>query len=266
MVTVPANTVEPVGSYFVCGTPRTGTSLLLGLLESTGIAGHPQAYFRAPDESLWAERWRIPRTRGGGFDYGDYVRAALAHGRTSNSVFGAKLMWGTLEEMIDKLRTVTPEPPGEDVDLLIRTFGRPRFVHVRRDDVLAQAVSWLRAEQTDTWYVGGNGEIGSTSGTGQAPSYDRRRISDLMQVIDEHNAAWDSWFASVAVLPYRVRYEDLAADTTAVTRGILDFLGLQLLDGHPIVPRHHRQADELNDQWAARYRAHLPEPTWNPNQ
>jgi len=35
-----------------------------------------------------------------------------------------------------------------------------RFVYLRRADVVAQAVSWLRAEQTGTWYVGGNGEIG----------------------------------------------------------------------------------------------------------
>jgi LPS sulfotransferase NodH len=45
-------------SYFVCATPRTGSSLLLGLLESTGVAGRPQAYFREPDEPLWADRWR----------------------------------------------------------------------------------------------------------------------------------------------------------------------------------------------------------------
>jgi len=35
-----------------------------------------------------------------------------------------------------------------------------RFVYLRRADVVAQAVSWLRAEKTGTRYVGGNGEIG----------------------------------------------------------------------------------------------------------
>jgi LPS sulfotransferase NodH len=246
--------VQPVDSYFVCGTPRTGSSLLLGLLESTGIAGRPQAYFRAPDERAWAQRWQVPRTRGGGFHYGDYVRAALVQGRTANGVFGAKLMWGTLEEMIDKLTTVTPELAGEEIRLLTRTFGATRCVYVRRDDRLAQAVSWLRAEQTGTWYIGGNGEISGTGGTGRAPIYDRHRITELIQTIDEHNAAWEAWFASVEVQPYRVRYEELAADPAAVTRAILDFLGLHLPEGRVIAPRHHRQSDELNEQWAARYR------------
>jgi hypothetical protein len=95
-VTMWMDAAEHVDSYFICATPRTGSSLLLGSLESTGVAGRPQAYFRAPDESLWAERWRIPRTSQGGFDYAEYVRAALATGRTENGVFGAELMWGTL--------------------------------------------------------------------------------------------------------------------------------------------------------------------------
>ena len=87
-----SRTKPPVDSYFVCGTPRTGSSLLLGLLESTGVAGRPQAYFREPDEPLWADRWQVPRSADGGFDYADSVRAALAAGRTGNGVFGAKLM------------------------------------------------------------------------------------------------------------------------------------------------------------------------------
>jgi len=76
----------------------------------------------------------------------------------------------------------------------------------------------------------------------------------LIQVIDEHNAAWERWFASVGVSPHLVRYEDLAADPVAVTLGVLDSLGLQLPPGHEIRVRHRRLADDLNTQWIARYR------------
>jgi LPS sulfotransferase NodH len=252
---MPMDAAEHVDSYFICATPRTGSSLLLGLLEATGVAGRPQAYFREPDELLWADRWQIPRTSDGGFDYADYVRAALAAGRTENGVFGAKLMWGTLDEMVDKLRTVYPDLAGEDVRLLNRAFGRTRFVYLRRDDVLAQAVSWLRAEQTDTWYTGGNGEIGNIGGSGRSPSFDSNRIGQLIQMIDEHNTAWEEWFTMFDIQPHVVRYEELDADMVGVTRGILSFLGFDLFDGRAIAPRHKRQADELNDQWIDRYRA-----------
>ncbi|RKN42080.1 Stf0 family sulfotransferase [Micromonospora endolithica] len=245
-----------VDSYFVCGTPRTGSSLLLGLLESTGVAGHPQAYFRSPDESLWADRWRLPRTPDGGFSYADFVRAALATGRTPNGVFGAKLMWGTLDELVAKLAPVYPGLRGDDVGLLERTFGHSRFVFLRRDDVLAQAVSWLRAEQTGRWFVGGNGEISGDAVGGNEPHFDLDGIRGFVATIREHNAAWEAWFAACGIRPHRVRYEDLDRDMTQTVRDILGHLGLDVpAGGVPVVARHRRQADDLNARWIARYRA-----------
>ncbi len=242
--------------YFVCATPRTGSSLLLGLLGSTGVAGHPQAYFRAPDEPLWADRWQLPRTPDGGFRYADYVRAALAAGRTGNGVFGAKLMWGTLDEVVDKLSAVHPELAGDDVALLDRTFGHTRFIYLRRDDVLAQAVSWLRAEQSGTWYVDGNGETGGADGSaGTAETFDAEGIGHFTDVIRQHNAAWQAWFSSSRIRPHVVRYEDLDTDMAGTTHGILAFLGLDLPPGRPIVARHRRQADGVTREWVQRYRA-----------
>jgi LPS sulfotransferase NodH len=244
-----------VDSYFICATPRTGSSLLCGLLASTGVAGRPEAYFRVPDERLWAGRWGLDVDA---FDYADYVRAALAAGRTGNGVFGAKLMWGTLDRVVDGLAMVHPELAGADGALLRRAFGRTAFVHLRREDVLAQAVSWLRAEQTHLWYVG------DTGANREPPRYDADGIDDLLRTIDAHQAAWDEWFAAYEVEPHRVRYEDLAADPVGVTRGILDVLGLDLPAGTTIRPRHRRQADDLNAEWISRHRAGVTLPTSPP--
>jgi len=250
---MPSSADEPLDSYFVCATPRTGSSLLLGLLESTGVAGRPEAYFRAPDEPMWADRWRMPRTPGGGVDNADFVRRARAAGTTGNGVFGAKLMWGTLDEVFDKLGAVHPDLAGQDVALLERAFGHCRFGYLRRDDVLAQAVSWLRAEQTGTWYVGDAGR------NDREPSFDPAGIGGLVRLIDEHNAAWERWFSSSGIRPHRVCYERLGADLAGVTRGILYFLGLDLPDGAAIAPRHERQADDLNERWIERYRTTVTE-------
>jgi trehalose 2-sulfotransferase len=69
-----------VNGYLLCGTPRTGSTLLCGLLRSTNLAGRAASYFRLPDEQAWANRWRLPRDADGAFNYGDYVRAAVATG------------------------------------------------------------------------------------------------------------------------------------------------------------------------------------------
>jgi LPS sulfotransferase NodH len=236
-------------AYLICATPRTGSTLLCGLLWSTEVAGRPESYFRLPDEQWRADGWRLPRNAAGDFDYGDYVRAAVVAGSTPNGVFGARIMWGTLEEIVAKLGTVYPDLGGADLDLLTRAFGGSQFVHLWREDIVAQAVSWARAEQTSFW------QDGDTALPGHESRFDFEQIHALVQTIAAHNAAWRDWFDAFDVQPHPVRYEDLVADPAGVTRGILDFLGLHLPADRVIVPGTRRQADQITYDWIARYRA-----------
>lgn len=252
------NAAPDIDAYLICATPRTGSTLLCGLLESTGVAGRPESYFRQPDERSWAARWGIASAPGARFSYADYVRGARAEGRTPNGVFAARIMWGTLDEVIGKLAATYPDSPASDVDLLTRAFGRTRFVYLWRQDVLAQGVSWLRAEQTGVWFQAAPAPS-TPAETETEPRFDLGRISELTRMIDEHNAAWQSWFASSGVRPYQVRYEDLDADPVGVTLDVLGFLGLELPPGREVLVCHQRLADELNAEWIERARAGLAE-------
>jgi len=40
--------LSSINAYLICGTPRTGSTLLCDLLRATGIAGRPESYFRLP--------------------------------------------------------------------------------------------------------------------------------------------------------------------------------------------------------------------------
>ena len=42
--------------YVICGTPRTGSTLLCGLLASTKMAGDPHWFYRRQNIAEWAER------------------------------------------------------------------------------------------------------------------------------------------------------------------------------------------------------------------
>lgn len=241
-------------SYLICSTPRTGSTLLCGLLASTKVAGRPESYFREPDEQSWASRWEIVRSPDGTFEFSDFVRAALAAGRTENGVFAARIMWGTMDHLVDRLATVYPSRAGGDLDLLNQAFGDTRFIYLRRDDVLAQAVSWQRAEQTDVWHQTVGEESKQPEGE---PRFHFDQIRELAEMIEEHNAAWGAWFASVGIQPHMVRYEDLDADPVGVAREVLAFLGLELPAGRPIKTRNRRLADELSARWIDRYRTEL---------
>jgi len=195
-----------IDSYLICATPRTGSSLLCGLLDSAG--------------------------------------------GTANGVFAARMMWGTMDEVIAHLAPIHPDHAGSDVGLLTAAFGRTRFVYLRRGNVLAQAVSLLRAEQTDVWF--------ETAGERQQPSgmpgFDFGQIRERVRLIEEHNAGWEQWFAAAGIRPFPVTYEELDADPVSIASGVLGFLGLDLPAGGEITVRHKRLADDLNAQWIASYR------------
>lgn len=156
-------------------------------------------------------------------------------------------MWGTLDEMIIKLRAVSKHLDARELDLLTETFGHLRFCHLRRGDTLAQAVSWARAEQTSYWHPGDT--------LLRQPCFDFEQIHHLVETVEEHNRAWEDWFATFDIRPHQVIYEALIADMVGVTRGVLDFLGLDPLADRAIVSGHRRQADALNTEWMTRYRA-----------
>jgi LPS sulfotransferase NodH len=252
MPPVPAPDLERTDSYLICATPRTGSSLLCGLLDSTGVAGHPESWFRRQGEREFASGWSISDPSDGTCGYADYFRAATAAGSTANGVFAARIMWGTMDEVTTHLAPVYPDQAGSAAGLLSAAFGRTRFVYLRRGDAIAQSVSLLRAEQTGVW--------SETAGPRQEPTaephFDFSQVRDLVWQIEDDNAAWEAWFAAEGIQPYRVRYEELDADPVRVASGVLSFLGLDLPADREITVRHKRLADELNAQWIESYRLH----------
>jgi LPS sulfotransferase NodH len=226
-----------VGSYLLCGTPRTGSTLLCDLLRSTGVAGRPESYFRQPDEAAWRTRLGVPPAAG----YRAFAAAVARAGTTPNGVFGARVMWGSLDRVVAELG-----PAETDLQALESAFGPLQLIHLRRDDAVAQAVSWARAEQTGYWQ---HGDTATTT-----PRLDVDQIDALVRTVHEHEAAWADWFARQGVRPHHLTYEELVRDPGAAVRGILTHLGLSTPDGWMPVLRHRRQADDLNASWVSAHR------------
>src|SRR4051812_2522444 len=159
-------TLCPSLVYFVCATPRSGSTLLCKSLAATGVAGRPEEYFerlrhsglpREPREYFDADAdpdvlALLPPTRSG-----DPSRAELPaelprylrEGTTPNGVFGAKMMWGYLDDLLGRLGTTSAAPDAPAA--LEGILGPLRYVHVTRRDKVAQAVSLWRAVQTRAW-------------------------------------------------------------------------------------------------------------------
>src|SRR5689334_17958167 len=87
--------MRPTLSYFICATPRSGSTLLADGLFFTRIAGQPQEYFEENWEKAWIRRLGITSDL-------DYFHKVLTQ-VTPNGVFGSKVFWFQLEFIAKKL-------------------------------------------------------------------------------------------------------------------------------------------------------------------
>jgi LPS sulfotransferase NodH len=232
----------PTASVFVCGVPRSGTSLLAHLLASTGVAGHPSEWFWREDVERNTKAWGVT-------SWDEYLDRVLERATTPNGVLGAKVMWGYLDDLLFRLRIRTRSYDAPDLAVLASVFPRPRFVWLTREDTVAQAVSWAKAIQSGSW-------ASHQPVTGEV-EFDFEQVDWLHHEVRIHDGSWRRWFAAQGVEPFHLTYEQLCAEAERTILRVLAWLGLEPLAGARIEPppELYKQADAINADWAARYRA-----------
>ena len=215
-------------SYVVCSVPRSGSSLLCELLCNTDTAGAPTEFFDPEQMEQFRARW-------GASSFGEYVAQLLDRKTGPNGVFGMKVHWGQLHHILDEADLAT-------------LFPALRHVYIRREDQLRQAISWVRALQTNQW--------ASTHASRDEPAFDRARIDRYIERIRDEDACWEDYFAHQSISPHRVVYEELVENPTSVVRDTLEFLGVAgAREALPTPPTLEQQADSLTEEWVALYGA-----------
>jgi LPS sulfotransferase NodH len=223
--------VEPVVSYMVCSQPRSGSSLLCELLANTLHAGMPAEYLRLDRMTMLKRRWSVET-----FD--EYLRELVGRKTSPNGVCGLKAHWGQFEQ-------VRGDP--EQAAVFARRLPDIRYIHVRREDHLRQAISLVRALQTGTWST-------LAAPADRSAVFDREDIARKIVRVQQEEAAWERFFEQEGIAAHRVGYEELANAPDQTTRGVLEFLGVELPPAFGFdPPLMQRQSDELSEEWVARY-------------
>lgn len=226
-------------TYIICSTPRTGSTLLCELLSSTGVAGNPHSYFRAQDMDRRASDWGLPKA----WSFDAYLEAVRRLTATPNGVLGLRIMWGTLDEILDQLRLMYENT--EARALLEEAFGNTKYIHLRREDVVAQAISLFKAEASNYWH---STQSGPPSG---AVGYNHDEIANRVESLQNDDAAWTRWFESLDIEPLQISYEALDSDPVATSRKVLNYLGLAYRGD--ITAPNLKLADQSSEHWKQRF-------------
>jgi trehalose 2-sulfotransferase len=242
-------------SYIIAATPRSGSTLLCDLLSGTGIAGQPQSYYRREDIMDYARTWGVPPPD----QIGDvaferaYLEAVRRAGTAQTGIFGLRVMWVTMPQLSARLRIIHPDPR-DDAALFDTAFGKPRYIHLSRQDKVAQAISLLKAEQSGLWHRAADGTERERSAPPAPLVYDADRLASLVRVLETGDAAWNAWFARHGIQPLRLTYEALAATPRAALAQVLSALGLDPRLAASADTMTAKLADETSVAWARRFR------------
>lgn len=242
----------------IASVERTGSTLLCSILRGTKLAGTPIEYLNIQTNNFarFREAHGVPRlkphlraigtartTLGRRFPWRNidwfepdswrgYLEAIARVNMTPNGVFGVKMHWNQYERhMLDQ---------GLDVN-----FWRAPvcWVRITRRDEIRQAISFVRAAQTESW--------NSSMQAKHDPHYDATAIIAALDRIEHENTCWSRYFERHHVRFLHITFEDLTNDTESTVRRVLGHIG----ESVQIVPEPQTrpQSDGINSQWAQRF-------------
>jgi LPS sulfotransferase NodH len=212
--------------YVVATTRRSGSTYFCHSLWQTGLLGAPMEYFSLQHVMLdLGARLKA-------YNPYDYLNAIIAHRTSPNGVFGIKLMPDHMAQM-------------RALSIVVRS---PNMIYLQRRDVVAQAVSYVKAMQTRKWNT-------MYPDTNHKPVYKYEAIQRAINMIKAEGKFWDDWFNHCGVIPTHVYYEDFVSQPNRVLKDLLDRFGIVEDDSKRIqMPKIEKQSDEINKQWIIRFR------------
>lgn len=217
---------RPAVTYFVCSTPRCGSSVLCEALCLTEMAGVPTEYFDAETREGFSAAWQVQSD--------DYLPTLLRKKTTPNGVFGCKTHFHQYQEAFG-------------IEALPQLGSSVRYIWLSRRDVIRQAVSYWKAIETNQWAT-------THQCLNESPRFDFEQIDRLRKQIEYEQSQWQLFFDRHAIEPLRITYEEAVGWIPDVVAECFRYLSLD----PSRVPSEFsltlkKQADALSEEWVRLY-------------
>jgi LPS sulfotransferase NodH len=240
--------MTPVRSYIIWFTQRVGSTLLTQALEDTGVAGRPREWLNGEHTdaaTLRATLWR--------------------DGTTANGVLGVK--YGMTRSLHARCTMHFSSLAGsDDKAAWDSVFPRCKHLFMTRRNRVRLAVSWWRAIQSGEWHRPTRDgtvvdAVAPRASSGLLEKYDAAALDHLVREVSLREAAIQEVFDRWHITPYTIVYEDFIARYEQTLRDVLAFLEVPSHESLAIPsPSFAPTADDIAEQWYARYCAERPLP------
>jgi len=209
--------------------------------------GHPEEYF-------------IPWMNSRDHQWSRSFSSIVKRGTGENGRFAIKVMANQLKHInhgllqIDEFSELGPDP-------FLKVFEDCHFVHLRRRNIVKQAVSRYVSQQTRINHLK-DGEAGFTPGRvthdpealKKDVAFDAEKIYEHATNIAIENRMWHNKFSAAGIDPLTFWYEDVVKDrTTAYLNQICDHFGLENVPDVSQLRTLRRMANHVNASLVERF-------------
>ncbi len=214
----------------ICFTNRSGSNLLAEGIERYSNAAYGGEYFNHPSVIGFCRKRKIN-------SFSEFCIRLQNHtlGKSKKRIFCTKLGQSQLY-FLTKIKALPYLLPN------------PKFVLIKRRDVLAQAVSFSIANQTLKWN-------NKQEGNGEKAVFQQDDIAKRVKAIVTANAYFDEYFALTGEKCFQFYYEDLVEGFNGKMSELISNLGLEQV----ATPEYSaislkRQGNSINQQYSDRMR------------
>ncbi len=232
-------------------TPRSGSWLLSDYLSQTGAFAPVREYFHVNYVAALSREYGLSTCAITG-EYIDEIRRRSTGG---GALFGAKIHWLQINQLVDSLRQIHPSLANAPAPELIEaSLPAARYIHLTRGDKTRQAISMFRAMRSDQWWeLAEPPTVEPAERSGPAPVPDYLAVRWFEDDLRSEDGEWRRYFEVFGIVPFTITYEELATDPYPALEAIFDWLEIPGPNLQGLRPRVRRQADAETERTLADY-------------
>jgi len=218
--------------YFLCMTPRSGSSYIADVLQQTQTVGDCAEHFPAEYGG------QVPSWMTACKDFRE-VFEKLQQRSSPSAWFGIK---GSLTQFFPLM--------------CAGVFGNPtmqiRYLYLRREDLIAQAISLSRAIKTGEWH--------STYAHCSDPEISMDELITNLRLLRRMEADWEVIFSVLGIMPLRLTYEQCLNSPFDTFESIRKLLGISWrVNPLTIKSRFSSLSEKQDSLWRRRLYTQLAE-------